>query len=449
MVQIFRHANTHRNSAKRVTSLAKSLKTACRHGRIFFGVPAGVRLTPGDIGYLRDQLSHSLHECVRDKLALELDEHVSRGLAQPLDVTEDKLQHHWESYIRWMHRMQRDIHAELRLQQVEREQQAQQRQQQTQQRPRKGRRRRHGGFFSLLPNRSLGRAFTLLDAEGLATLVLHAGGGHTGKRDSSGRPKRLSRAELAASLRRESGAEWASYVDVHPLCSERRPFAGSVRTDGAACSVLLRRAAADRSCKRVSAKAFRQEVVPPPAGARVVALDPGPVNPLCGVVQRIEGTDDTLRVSGKQWRHEAGFNKYRRRREGRVKRAGLRELMSALPSVKVATEAELLLHLSTILQHGQVLRGFFGRHIEAADRFGQYIAKQRAVGKLCRTVKGGKGAKRHTIVAIGEGRGAHVPGRPPGAVKLVRDALIRYVRGLVEDCAAALQPFVAPPPACP
>ena len=86
----------------------------------------------------------------------------------------------------------------------------------------------------------------------------------------------------------------------------------------------------------------------------------------------------------------------------------------------------LVTHIAYVLAYADCLLGFHVRQVEAKDQWGAYIAKQKAVADLCQVVKGGN---QRTFVAFGAVRGGHIRGLPPGPMKLVQAALVRYVRG--------------------
>ena len=76
-----------------------------------------------------------------------------------------------------------------------------------------------------------------------------------------------------------------------------RPFAGSLRTDGVACCVLLKRTESAGQPRMGSCRQNSGLALPP--GVHVVALDPGPFAPVWGITRATEDTpEQVLKVSG-------------------------------------------------------------------------------------------------------------------------------------------------------
>ena len=286
----------------------------------------------------------------------------------PAVFTEDfdrQLQAFWPAYLRWSWRMLTDIH--LHKQQL-REQEQLEEQETDLGRPRQKHPRSQ--TWSIIPNRGWGCSSIQIDSVGLAGL--------------------LGSQKLETPLGADGHSLWWAFFNLDKVVNQQhRPpnhmktvsttghrFWGSIRSDGVSCSVILHRPTrtarevqAERICEQVGAD--RKQYVPElPAFVRLVALDPGPKDPVIGVVDGdSHGAHNIIHVSGKQFRAEAWFGRAKQRSKSRlVKSAGMQELQTLIPSYHTPHVEELCIHLQYVLSHLEELRGHAGHRAVLKDR---------------------------------------------------------------------------------
>lgn len=325
-----------------------------------------------DIAFLRKKLQES-----RD--AAEQDYLMSQDLPHPIphekpyvnlpsyifeDDFDRQLQTHWPAYLRWSWRMLNDVHAhkqQLRQQEQE-EAQADEIGLPRQKQPR-------SRTWSLIPNRGWGCSSIQIDSVGLAAL--------------------LGSQKLETELLANGYALWWAFFNLNKVVNQQhRPprtdsssmaghrFWGSIRSDGVSCSILLERP--NRTVQQMQATDSvasvgankQQYVFSLPPFARIVALDPGPKDPITGVVDGDRrGGHQVIHVSGKQFRAEAWYGRAKQRRERRLKRSpGMQDLLTGVPNYHTPCVNELCGHIQYVLQHLEALRGHAGQRVILKDK---------------------------------------------------------------------------------
>ena len=230
---------------------------------------------------------------------------------------------------------------------------------------------------------------------------------------------------------------WTKYFFTNKFTMLRRDweFAHFITTDGVSVNVCLKHTNRKIPNKhtRSSKTTIRHEekpVVQGPLPQRVVAIDPGKVNIVTGVV-RGEGHLEAFKMSTAEWRVLAGiYHRTSTTAKWVSKNESVQMFNDSVPSAKVSGLEPFLRYAAYVLVHlGDCLAFYSARRFRRL-RFKTYITGQKAQAELVRRVTG-NGSVTH--VFFGNADIHNLRGSKPSLGKTVRNWLAKHATIVDQD----------------